>query len=266
MILFLLASLSMSPLYGHPLSSYNTTEAHCSTLRMLGQSLKDSMHHGSLCVDLQLRTECTTASLEVLKKCLDGGSEFDRECLEEAHTNLTEDNKACFCGELFKVYESLNSVKSLLCDKEATDHANQEEKRQGKSDSGSRVFFSANRADSCCLTAPSRVRFEKTITSMGGGWDGRAGVFTVPVAGTYYFSWNALSPTNEELQLFLLVDSEDKANCYAEYWGQHSCSGSIMLTLRRGNKVTLGILVGSLYETQRQNSSHSLTGFTGYMI
>jgi len=264
MILFLLASLSMSPLYGHPLSSYNTTEAHCSTLRMLGQSLKDSMHHGSLCVDLQLRTECTTASLEVLKKCLDGGSEFDRECLEEAHTNLTEDNKACFCGELFKVYESLNSVKSLLCDKEATDHANEKEKRQGKSDSGSQVYFSANRADSCCLTSISRVRFEKTITSVGGGWDGRAGVFTVPEAGTYYFSWNALSPYNEELGLFLRVDGEDKASCYAEFWGQHSCPGSIMLTLRRGNEVTLRIEVGSIYEVEQGQVSYN--SFTGYMI
>ena len=224
--------------------------------------------------------ECKDTSLEVLKKCL-YGIEFDRECLEEAHMvcwwfyvqllnahyhfqNLTEDDKACFCGELFKVSESLNSVEALLCDKEATVHANEEEIRQGKSDSGSKVYFSANRADSCCITSYSRVRFEKTITSVGGGWDGRAGVFTVPEAGTYYFSWNTLSPSNEELVVFLRVDGEEKANCYAEYWGQHSCTGSIMLTLRRGNDVHLWIEVGSLYEDQSQETSYN--SFTGYMI
>ena len=177
--------------------------------------------------------------------------------------NLTEDNKACFCGGLFKVSESLNSVETLLCKMDATDHANEEEKRQEKSDSGSKVYFSANRADSCCLTTNSRVRFEKTITSVGGGWDGRAGVFTVPEAGTYLFYWNTLSTNYEELQLFLMVDGKEKANCYAEFEGHHSCSGSIMLRLSRGDEINLFIENGILYEDQGQVSYNS---FTGYMI
>merc|ERR1719154_254113 len=81
-----------------PSHSHGTSEALCRSLKMLRLSLKDVRNHGSLCVDSKRKTECTTASLEVLKKCLDGAREFDPECLEEAHTNLTEDNKACFCG------------------------------------------------------------------------------------------------------------------------------------------------------------------------
>ena len=177
--------------------------------------------------------------------------------------NLTEDNKACFCGGLFKVSESLNSVETLLCKMDATDHANEEEKRQEKSDSGSKVYFSANRADSCCLTTNSRVRFEKTITRVGGGWDGRSGVFTVPEAGTYHFSWNTISPTNEELQLFLMVNGKEKANCYAEYEGRASCSGSIVLRLSRNDVVTLRIKRGKMSEDQDEISFNS---FTGYMI
>ena len=125
------------------------------------------------------------------------------------------------------------------------------------------IAFSSNRADSCCLTTNSRVRFTTTITSVGGGWDGRSGVFTVPEGGTYHFSWNTLSPTNEELQLFLMVDGKEKANCYAEYEGRASCSGSIVLGLSRNDVVTLRIKRGKMFEDQDQISFNS---FTGYMI
>merc|ERR1719154_449630 len=262
MILLLLLSVSTSPLFGHPTPSHShgTSEALCRSLKMLRLSLKDARNHGSLCVDSKRKTECTTASLEVLKKCLDGAREFDPECLEEAHTNLTEDNKACFCGGLVQFHEMLNSVEAFLCMMDATVHANEEEKRQGNADFGYNIAFSANRADSCCLGSNSRVRFEKTITSMGGGWNGPAGVFTAPDAGTYYFSWNTVSPTNEELQVFLMVNGEEKANCYAEEEGRASCSGSIVLTLRRNDLVTLKIKRGQMFEDQDEISFNSITG------
>merc|ERR1719154_690115 len=261
MILLLLLSVSMSSLFGHPTPSHShgTSEALCRSVEMLRLSLNDARNHGSLCVDSKRKTECTIASLEILK-CLDGGSEFDRECLEEAHTNLIEDTKAWFCGGLVEFHEMLNSVVALLC----TVHANEEENRQGNPDFGhNNIAFSANRADSCCLGSNSRVRFEKTITSTGGGWNGRAGVFTAPDAGTYYFSWNTVSPTNEELQLFLMVNGEDKATCYAEEEGRASCSGSIVLTLRREDVVTLRIERGQMLEDQAQISFNT---FTGHLI
>jgi len=256
----------MLSLFGHPTPthSHGTSEALCRSLKMLRLSLKDARNHRSLCVDSKRKTECTTASLEVLKKCLDGGSELDGECLEEAHTNLTEDNKACFCGGLVEFHEMLNSVEALLCMKDATVYANKEEKRQGNADFGyNNIAFSANRADSCCLGSNSRVRFETTITSAGGGWNGRAGVFTAPEAGTYYFSWNTVSPTNEELQVFLMLNGEEKANCYAEEKGRASCSGSIVLTLRREDVVNLRIERGQMFEDQDQISFNS---FTGHLI
>ena len=102
MILLLLLSMSMTFLLGHPAPSDDHSEALCSTLRMLGQSLEDARLHGSMCMDSDPRSEyhfwilfkitrysfvlaeCTTASLEVLKKCLNG-VKVDRDCLEEAH-------------------------------------------------------------------------------------------------------------------------------------------------------------------------------------
>merc|ERR1719154_146345 len=262
MILLLLLSVSMSSLFGLPTPSHShgTSEALCRSLKMLRLSLKDARHHGSLCVDSKRKTECTTASLEVLKKCLHSGSEFDSECLEEAHTNLTEDNKACFCGGLVEFHEMLNSVEAFLC----MMGANEEEKRQGNADFDiADIAFSANRADSCCLGSNSRVRFETTLTSTGGGWDGRVGVFTAPESGTYYSSWNTVSPTNEELQVFLMLNGEEKANCYAEEKGRASCSGSIVLTLRREDEVTLRIERGQMFEDQDQISFNT---FTGHLI
>ena len=50
-------------------------------------------------VDSEPRTECTTSSLEVMKKCLDGIKVdlLDHECLLKLHTKLIDvDNKACF--------------------------------------------------------------------------------------------------------------------------------------------------------------------------
>merc|ERR1719154_302659 len=259
MILLLLLSVSTSSLFGHPTPSHShgTSEALCRSLKMLRLSLKDARHHGSLCVDSKRKTECTTASLEVLKKCLHSGSEFDSECLEEAHTNLTEDNKACFCGGLVEFHEMLNSVEAFLCMMDA----NEEEKRQGNADFDiADIPFPANRADSCCLGSNSRVRFETTLTSTGGGWNGRAGVFTAPESGTYYSSWNTVSPSNEELQVFLMLNGEEKANCYAEEKGRASCSGSIVLTLRREDVVNLRIERGQMFEDQDEISFNSITG------
>merc|ERR1719431_1115250 len=70
-----------------------------------------------MCAVSMPKTECTTASLDVLKKCLNG-IHVDSVCLEEVNTNLTEvsmEDKDCFCGGLVKFSEMLTSVEALLC-------------------------------------------------------------------------------------------------------------------------------------------------------
>ena len=49
------------------------------------------------------------------------------------------------------------------------------------------IAFAATRADSCCRRTYSRVRFERSLTNLGGGWDARAGVFSAPESGTYRY-------------------------------------------------------------------------------
>ena len=60
---------------------------------MLGQPLEDARLHQTFRVDLKRRTDCTTASLGVINKCLDG-IEVDHEYLLELGMNLTDvDNR-----------------------------------------------------------------------------------------------------------------------------------------------------------------------------
>lgn len=122
MIVFLLLGLSISSLVGHPAPSTDLSDPLCSTLKTLGRSLEYARFQGSLCVDSEPRTNCTTASLQVLKKCLDG-AEVDPKCLELEHTNFTEvDDKACFCGGLVEYSEMLTSVEALLCEDKSSNN------------------------------------------------------------------------------------------------------------------------------------------------
>ena len=66
-------------------------------------------------VSFSFSAACTTASLELVKKCVNGiGIEVDDNCLHVEYENLSED-KACFCGGLVKISEMLTSVEALLC-------------------------------------------------------------------------------------------------------------------------------------------------------
>jgi len=111
----LVLTLSISSLFGLPATTINhPSESPCDTLRTVKDSLIDA---GSMCADTMPKTECTTASVEVLKKCLHG-IHVDQDCLEEVQMNLTEgpmDDKDCFCGGLVKFAEMLTSVEALLC-------------------------------------------------------------------------------------------------------------------------------------------------------
>ena len=126
------------------------------------------------------------------------------------------------------------------------------------------IAFSATRADPCCRRTYSRLRFERSVTNLGGGWDGRAGVFTAPVVGTYHFSWTALSPDRSELRLGLMMNGLEMASSWADSQGYQSSSGSLVLSLRRGDEVSLEVSEGEVFESR--SSSRGYTTFTGYKI
>merc|ERR1712227_679253 len=126
------------------------------------------------------------------------------------------------------------------------------------------VAFSARRADSCCRGMNSRIRFDRSLTNLGGGWDGRTGEFTAPASGTYTFSWSALSPDRQQLRLGLMMNGQEMSSSWADSAGYQSSSGSTVLTLRRGDTVALVVTDGEVFEPS--NSRRGYTMFSGYRI
>merc|ERR1712137_773444 len=105
MIALFLLSLGVSSISSHPVSGGKA----CSTLTSFQKSLNTAV----VCKDFQPKTECTTASLEIVKKCLDG-IKVDAKCLSEVYEKLSGDQD-CFCGGLVKFSQMLTSVEALLC-------------------------------------------------------------------------------------------------------------------------------------------------------
>merc|ERR1712227_516500 len=122
------------------------------------------------------------------------------------------------------------------------------------------VAFSAKRADSCCRGMNSRIRFDRSLTNLGGGWDGRTGEFTAPASGTYSFSWSALSPDRQQLRLSLMMNGLEMSSSWADSAGYQSSSGSTVLTLRRGDTVALVVTDGEVFEPRdsRRGTPRSL--------
>ena len=103
-VLLRVLSLSTSSLFGHPSSSIDQSEpSSCKILKSFEQSLEIASPSCSLCLDSEINSEnfswisqefiildivlgeCTTASMELLKTCLDGIT-VDPECYKELHT------------------------------------------------------------------------------------------------------------------------------------------------------------------------------------
>ena len=125
------------------------------------------------------------------------------------------------------------------------------------------VAFTAARASLCC-TRRGKVVLERTITNLGGGWNGRTGEFRAPSSGTYSFSWSALSPDRQQLRLGLMMNGQEMSSSWADSAGYQSSSGSTVLTLRRGDTVALVVTDGEVFEPS--NSRRGYTMFSGYRI
>ena len=113
-----LPRIKTSPPNYHSSMGEGSAEKACSTVKIFGQSLKSALLDKDvpLCIDSKPKSrfliiliisfnvsiffsvECTTASLELVKKCLNG-IEVDKKCLLKVYENMSED-KACFCGGL----------------------------------------------------------------------------------------------------------------------------------------------------------------------
>ena len=112
--------------------------------------------------------------------------------------------------------------------------------------------------------ATGRVRFERTLTDVGYGWDEANSQFVCYHAGAYVFSWSAVSPRNSQFRLSLLKNSREYAHSWGEEGGYQSGANSVVLQLERNDRVELRLTEGRIYEPS--SSSRGYTTFTGYKL
>merc|ERR1711872_567399 len=126
------------------------------------------------------------------------------------------------------------------------------------------VAFTANRATAYSRTGPGQLMFERSVTNLGGGWNGATGQFIAPYSGTYHFSWSALSTARHHLKLALVRGGREQVASWADSDGYQAASGAAVITLRRGDSVYLYVEEGEVYESSISNTGY--TTFSGFRI
>ena len=124
------------------------------------------------------------------------------------------------------------------------------------------VSFSVNvKAKELPLGAGQTVIYDKVLTNEGNGYDDRTGMFTCPLAGTYIFVVDALSPRGTWLHLYLnksIVASLHSHRSPAS--GTYlQISRTVILTLKKGDHVKV---VNDVSRTGRVYHS-CYSGFSG---
>ena len=118
---------------------------------------------------------------------------------------------------------------------------------QGKS-----VSFSVNvKAKELRLEAGQTVIYDEVLTNEGNGYDDRTGVFTSPVAGTYIFVIDALSPKPVWLHLYLSKTSVASFHVHERKTNDAylQISRTVVLTLKSGDHVKVNDIsyTGAVY-------------------
>ncbi len=126
------------------------------------------------------------------------------------------------------------------------------------------VAFTATRAVSHTLSAPSQVRFEDVVTNVGYGFDAYGGRFEAPSDGLYVFSWSGVAPSQSQFRLSLSLNGRQMAHSWGDTSGYQSAGNSVVLALRRGDRVSLVVSEGRIYEPTSTQTGY--TTFTGYRI
>jgi hypothetical protein len=101
------------------------------------------------------------------------------------------------------------------------------------------------------------------VTNVGYGFDSHNGHFQSPSAGTFVFSWAGVSPSQYRFKLTLTLNGRNVGHAWADTSGYQSASNSVVLALRKGDRVAVVVTEGKLYEPSSQTG---YTTFTGYRI
>ena len=104
------------------------------------------------------------------------------------------------------------------------------------------------------------VKYDRLLINFGNGYDRLSGHFKSPIKGLYVFSCTVMASSNNALSVVLVKNGQILSNVYSATANYESGAISILLTLKKGNKVWI------------RRSAHGRTihagnnWFTGYPI
>ncbi|XP_019622551.1 PREDICTED: cerebellin-3-like [Branchiostoma belcheri] len=138
------------------------------------------------------------------------------------------------------------------------------------------VAFSVARTDPLGpFPNDTTMQWNYMFANAGGAFDMGTGVFTAPVGGTYYFSWNGQKRSNtNDMALYLEINGAGQAGIYEDNW--NGGGGIFTPTLNPGNAQS--DMVVHLYPGDRvhlrlndeaypySTSFGKYTGFTGFLL
>ena len=127
------------------------------------------------------------------------------------------------------------------------------------------IAFSAVRASRYTQSSPAEIKFERTLTDVGYGWDPKTSRFVAYAPGLYVFAWSAVSPSYSEFRLSLMKNGREVAHAWSEKSGYQSGSNTVVLNLRVNDQVSLKVTEGKIYEPTGANG-RGYTTFTGYKL
>lgn len=129
------------------------------------------------------------------------------------------------------------------------------------SDGGSHVAFYAQLTkDVPEVGHQQTIIFDEVTTNVGNGYNGYSGVFAVPVAGTYVFSWTTQNIDRTHMKSELVVNSEVRGRAWSDAFDHSdiaSGSNTVVLVLENGDAVWIRT------DKYHDNYVMTLQGFLG---
>ena len=102
-----------------------------------------------------------------------------------------------------------------------------------------RVAFSALLASHYTTVNNGKLVLSHVLVNNGGAYDGRTGIFTCKVPGTYLFSWALHKSSGTSASHCQLMLNKDVAFTQYVYRAKDDYTGSLMVNLQRGDTVWL---------------------------
>ncbi|XP_045589430.2 cerebellin-2 isoform X1 [Procambarus clarkii] len=124
------------------------------------------------------------------------------------------------------------------------------------------VAFSVRKATES-LNAVAHVHFLDVLSNVGSGWDPATSEFTTPYDGGYFFIFHAIGARNSDFTMALTRNGEYQVTAYGTRPTFEHGSNSVFLVLRRGEKISLVLQQGGIYE---HPANEAYTTFSGFLL